>query len=666
MFLDHIKSMIPSSFVFPDIKESMAFINSVVEICEENEEESVKTFRSFVNKYGQKMQKFVLNIIELAATIRPKERSKMNIFIDIIKDTYMFDKTGRNGALKSMLAARRIIKPFYGMNKMVFDLYEEDSIGRAIVDDDVSSLKNMLLLSKNLPCLPYDSLFLVLMNDTGELTLLQLSAFLGSLNCFKYLLMNGETINEDLCTFAVSGGSLEIVHLCEQHGMKFTRCIYTSVEYHRNDIFQWIRTHFDCGAHLLHTCIEYDNYSLLYDLVENGYDVNENLFNHYPLASAAFYDSVGIISYLIDIGCDINAKGIEGETALILATKTNNINSLELLIHKRCDINIKDNKGITALHYAAQKGFSEAVEILLNNGADLNVKDNNGCTPLFYAMLNHHYDIAKLLISKGVDLNIKDNKGNALIHNEIELLDLKMCVLLVESGCAINVKDNCNGYSPLHIAVKKNFIKMVSILVKKGCEIDAKDNKGNTPLHIAVISCNFQASKILIDNGCDVRIKNMRNDTPLILAIKNGSYDIIDLLLKEGLDVNEKDNNGNTPLSIAIKWNWFDIFELLARNKGDILACDNNGNTYLHIATLCKNIPVVELLLYSAVGVNKTNNKGETPLHIAASLYSEELIQLLIQYGADINANDKKGRIPFDMVPNSKKEQAKRFLLPSK
>ena len=203
--------MIPSTIDFPEIKESIIFIDSIVEFNEENEVESMENFRSFVDKFGQKMKKFVLNIIGLAATIRPKERLKIIKFIDIIKDSYAFDNAGSNNALKNMLAVKRIIKPFYGMNKMVFDLYEKDSIGRMIVDDDVYSLQSKLLPSEDLPCLPYDSLFLSMMIENQDLSLLQLSAFLGSINCFKYLLMNGEIIKEELCKFAVAGGNVEIV-----------------------------------------------------------------------------------------------------------------------------------------------------------------------------------------------------------------------------------------------------------------------------------------------------------------------------------------------------------------------------------------------------------------------------------------------------------------------
>ena len=52
------------------------------------------------------------------------------------------------------------------------------------------------------------------------------SAFLGSIKCFKYLMMNGDEINEDTCRFAVAGGNNEIIHLCEQKGLQFDNCLF--------------------------------------------------------------------------------------------------------------------------------------------------------------------------------------------------------------------------------------------------------------------------------------------------------------------------------------------------------------------------------------------------------------------------------------------------------
>lgn len=42
-----------------------------------------------------------------------------------------------------------------------------------------------------------------------------------------------------------------------------------------------------------------------------------------------------------------------------------------------------------------------------------------------------------------------------------------------------------NGFTPLHIACKKNRIKVVELLLKHGASISATTESGLTPLHVA-------------------------------------------------------------------------------------------------------------------------------------------------------------------------------------
>ena len=42
-----------------------------------------------------------------------------------------------------------------------------------------------------------------------------------------------------------------------------------------------------------------------------------------------------------------------------------------------------------------------------------------------------------------------------------------------------------NGFTPLHIACKKNRIKVVELLLKFGASISATTESGLTPLHVA-------------------------------------------------------------------------------------------------------------------------------------------------------------------------------------
>jgi ankyrin repeat protein len=86
------------------------------------------------------------------------------------------------------------------------------------------------------------------------------------------------------------------------------------------------------------------------------------------------------------------------------------IDKVKDLIEKGADINAKDNNGMTALMLASKnnrKEIVELVELLIKNGADVNAKDIYGRTALMIASVNGHKEIVELLIKNGADVNAK-------------------------------------------------------------------------------------------------------------------------------------------------------------------------------------------------------------------------------------------------------------------
>ncbi len=76
-----------------------------------------------------------------------------------------------------------------------------------------------------------------------------------------------------------------------------------------------------------------------------------------PYSVESFLDRVGvgnkeIIELFFKAGMNVNAKGNNGETALIQAAVNHNIEMLKMLIKKGADVNAKNNRGDTALKYA--------------------------------------------------------------------------------------------------------------------------------------------------------------------------------------------------------------------------------------------------------------------------------------------------------------------------
>lgn len=104
-------------------------------------------------------------------------------------------------------------------------------------------------------------------------------------------------------------------------------------------------------------------------LVESGADVNERAWGgDTPIHRAVNKRNSGckaeVIKELIKYGANVNAKGFNEYTPLMIATINDNIN---------------------------------AVQILLDAGANVNIDRADGWTALRYAISNEHNDIARLL-----------------------------------------------------------------------------------------------------------------------------------------------------------------------------------------------------------------------------------------------------------------------------
>lgn len=147
-----------------------------------------------------------------------------------------------------------------------YNYNENYMIEEIIMRDDVDSLQQLannkgfdfnqvLVSAKSHPFLQFSP------------TLIQVAAFYRAINCFKFLILNGSSIKEhDLnniktirergpgvmrfkapkirllnTSYAVAGGSIEIIRIMEQQNLKFERAeVNIALYFHHYDVFQWL------------------------------------------------------------------------------------------------------------------------------------------------------------------------------------------------------------------------------------------------------------------------------------------------------------------------------------------------------------------------------------------------------------------------------------------
>jgi len=108
------------------------------------------------------------------------------------------------------------------------------------------------------------------------------------------------------------------------------------------------------------------------------------------------YDSIEYLLNILDKEMYEYLYNEDDLTPLMLASKLNNYEILELLLEKDLDINVTNDEGKSSLHIACIEGHDDIVFLLLKNGADVNLLDNNSKSPIFYALQKGHLSVVSL------------------------------------------------------------------------------------------------------------------------------------------------------------------------------------------------------------------------------------------------------------------------------
>lgn len=103
-----------------------------------------------------------------------------------------------------------------------------------------------------------------------------------------------------------------------------------------------------------------------------------------------------------------------------------------------------------------------------------------------------------MLIKAGADINYIDFRQFKPIHYACECGNLQVLNLLLTHKADINAQ-NAFGDTPLHLAVKKNFLKIIKILLEdERIDVDMKNNEGYTPLDIAKVSFTLKIEIVIV------------------------------------------------------------------------------------------------------------------------------------------------------------------------
>lgn len=108
-----------------------------------------------------------------------------------------------------------------------------------------------------------------------------------------------------------------------------------------------------------------DGFELFKYLIEQQVSMDICRGKENALTFATRYGNYNVVKFLIKENYfDINSKDLAGETALIVATKNNQAQIIQLLLELGADKSLKDSKEKTAYDYAVENGYEEIAQLL--------------------------------------------------------------------------------------------------------------------------------------------------------------------------------------------------------------------------------------------------------------------------------------------------------------
>lgn len=176
---------------------------------------------------------------------------------------------------------------------------------------------------------------------------------------------------------------------------------------------------------------------------------------------------------MLDEGADIDAKDVDGKTALHVAASLGNEAVVSTLLKYGADVEAKtlsrgaihERKylgGRTPLHWAAAAGHETIVRLLSDHWVDLGAVSATLRTPLQEALMYHHTATARTLIELGVYLRHQDAEGWTPLHQAAHEGNHEITKMSLDRGVdleSITFPTDCRndwyaGRTPLHLTAE--------------------------------------------------------------------------------------------------------------------------------------------------------------------------------------------------------------------
>ena len=340
------------------------------------------------------------------------------------------------------------------------------------------------------------------------------------------------------------------------------------------------------GETLLMTCAgtgSEDAVAALFDHGASNVNAKETSYGQTALRMAAAQANPQMVRLLLMHGADIRARSTgyslpvslgsrdvergrgavmmpqRGSTPLLLAARHGRIENARLLLEAGADVNEAAPTGESALVVASFSDQGAFARLLLERGANLN-DAAAGYTALHAAVVRGDVELVKALAARGADLNVRLTKGSP---------DRRQAYWFALSGAWA-------GATPFWMAAKFAEVEIMRALVSAGADPNIPANDSSTPL-MALAGMGYRPSSV----GLNRRDQGIGPDASRLLqaASEKPTYEGTKLLIELGVNLNATNSQGDTAAHAAAQNEWASVVKLLGEHGAKLDIKNKAGRT---------------------------------------------------------------------------------------
>ncbi|XP_067668390.1 putative ankyrin repeat protein RF_0381 [Haliotis asinina] len=326
----------------------------------------------------------------------------------------------------------------------VVDLLVKENANVTLVDDHKNTVLHYACRGGDIETVEFViSLNAVGINSKGYKTgtPLMVAAQHGHRKVVELLLRNGanasyvDVVGDNLLIWACEGGDVETVKLVlslnivdvNSHGCRSKTPVIEAAQHGHRDVVEFlvkkgadVTQVDDIGENTLHWACEggdLETVKLLLSL--NIVDINSHGWrSRTPVMVAARYGSAQVVELLVTKGADVSLVDGVKDNILHYACRGGDIETVKLVLSLNVvDINSRGQNSQTPVIVAAQGKHRDIVELLVTEGADVSLVDNSRTNILHWACLAGDLETVKLVLSlHAADINARIDYGSTALE----------------------------------------------------------------------------------------------------------------------------------------------------------------------------------------------------------------------------------------------------------